>query len=290
MYGLIGKITTAPGQRDALAVILLGGTGAMPGSLSYIVATDPSDPDALWITEVWDTQAQHQASLGLPAVQAAIAKVASADAVARLWARDASLWTGGDEGRWLGWLDAVDEGLARLPAYEALSAEVRGEGFTHALLLGMGGSSLGPEVLRRTFGVRPGYPNLVVLDSTDPAQVLACERDLDLARTLVLVASKSGTTLEPDLFLRYFFDRVWKVVGERTAGSRFIASTDPGSKLEHTARELGFRRIEHGTPEIGGRSSVLCGGRSDCVMPCSSLASRTVPLRASTSWAARPRR
>jgi transaldolase / glucose-6-phosphate isomerase len=202
--------------------------------------------------EDWSLAPEH-----LAAVRAALAKLASENTVARLWARDASLWTGGDEGRWLGWLDAVDEGLARLPAYEALAAEVQAEGFTHVLLLGMGGSSLGPEVLRRTFGVRPGHPNLVMLDSTDPAQVLARERDVDLARTLVLVASKSGTTLEPDLFMRYFLDRVRRVVGERAAGSRFIAITDPGSKLEHTARELGFRRIEPGNPAIGGRYSVL---------------------------------
>jgi transaldolase/glucose-6-phosphate isomerase len=191
------------------------------------------------------------------AVGAAIAALASKDAVSRLWARDASLWTGGDEGRWLGWLDCIDEGLARLPSYESIAAEVRAAGFTHALLLGMGGSSLGPEVLRRTFGVRPGHPNLLVLDSTDPAQVLARERDVDLARTLVLVASKSGTTLEPDLFMRYFFDRVRAVVGERAAGSRFIAITDPGSKLEHTARELGFRGVELGNLGVGGRYSVL---------------------------------
>ncbi len=121
----------------------------------------------------------------------------------------------------------------------------------------MGGSSLGPEVLAETFGSRPGHPRLLVLDSTDPDQIGRVEAQIDPARTLFIVASKSGSTLEPDMLHRYFFALVAKAVGEERAGAQFVAITDPGSRLEATAREQGFRRIFLGDPEIGGRYSVL---------------------------------
>jgi transaldolase/glucose-6-phosphate isomerase len=175
----------------------------------------------------------------------------------RLWAKDASLWTGADEAKWLGWLAAADGGRADLAALEAFAAEVAGAGFIHAVLLGMGGSSLGPEVLAETFGARPGHPQLLVLDSTDPDQIGRIEAEIDPARTLFIVASKSGTTLEPDILHRYFFERVVQAVGAGAAGSHFVAITDPGSRLEQTAREQGFRRVFLGDPEIGGRYSVL---------------------------------
>jgi transaldolase / glucose-6-phosphate isomerase len=175
----------------------------------------------------------------------------------RLWNRDAALWTGADEGRWLGWLDAVRVGQKSRSELEALQAEVHAEGFTHALLLGMGGSSLCPEVLARSFGVQPGFPAFHVLDSTDPGQVLTLEGKVDLARTIVSVASKSGSTLEPNIFERYFFDRMQGAVGGDRAGRHFLAITDPGSALEKLAREKGFHRVVLGDPTIGGRYSAL---------------------------------
>jgi transaldolase/glucose-6-phosphate isomerase len=173
----------------------------------------------------------------------------------RLWARDAALWTGADEARWLGWLDAAPVGRALLPQLGRI-AELAA-GFDHVLLIGMGGSSLGPEVLGETFGRLPGRPRLSILDSTDPGQVGAVERSVDLARTLVIVASKSGSTLEPNILKQYFFARVEAAVGKGKAGGRFIAITDPGSKMQAVAAQDGFAETVLGNPEIGGRYSVL---------------------------------
>jgi ribose 5-phosphate isomerase B len=191
------------------------------------------------------------------AVAASLEEWRISNKVQRLWARDASLWTDADEGNWLGWLDIVAQQHTHREHLHAIAEEVRAAGFSHVLLLGMGGSSLCPEVLTKTFGKQPGFPELHVLDSTDPAQVKTCERKVDLANTLFVVSSKSGTTLEPNLFMQYFFERVKQVVGAATAGSRFIAITDPGSKLQQIAEQEGFRRIFHGEPSIGGRYSAL---------------------------------
>jgi transaldolase / glucose-6-phosphate isomerase len=179
------------------------------------------------------------------------------DKVRRLWARDAGLWTGADEAAWLGWLGIAGEQLARASALRALGDEIRGDGFTHAVVLGMGGSSLCPEVLKMTFGRLAGHPELFVLDSTDPAQIGALERRIDLAHTLFIVSSKSGTTLEPNIFMQYFFDRARQVVGADRAGTHFVAVTDPGSKLEQVAAADRFRRVLAGVPSIGGRYSAL---------------------------------
>ena len=122
---------------------------------------------------------------------------------------------------------------------------------------GMGGSSLGPEVMKTTFGTIGGFPELHVLDSTDPAQVKAVESTVDLRNTLFIVSSKSGSTLEPNIFKQYFFDRVKQLVGMKEAGRRFIAITDPGSKLQQVAEGDGFRHVFFGWPNIGGRYSVL---------------------------------
>jgi transaldolase/glucose-6-phosphate isomerase len=178
-------------------------------------------------------------------------------AVRRLWDGDATLWTGGDEANWLGWLGIVDDRLARLDDLKQLAAEVEEAGFTDILLLGMGGSSLGPNVLAATFGRQPGFPRLHVLDSTDPAEIKAREAALDIARTLFIVSSKSGTTLEPAIFTEYFFARVKDTVGAASSGRHFIAITDPGSALERLAKAKKFRRVHHGDPSIGGRYSVL---------------------------------
>jgi transaldolase/glucose-6-phosphate isomerase len=177
--------------------------------------------------------------------------------VRRLWARDASLWTGTDESNWMGWLGITEDQLAHKQHLEDIAKDVKSAGFKHALLLGMGGSSLCPEVLRMTFGIIGGYPELFVLDSTDPAQVKTFESKVDIANTIFIVSSKSGSTLEPNIFKQYFFERVTQVMGADKAGSRFIAITDPGSKFEQVAQADGFRHIFHGVPSIGGRYSAL---------------------------------
>ena len=177
--------------------------------------------------------------------------------VQRLWNRDASLWTDSDEANWLGWLDITKQQLAQTELFSAFAADVRGGGFTDILLLGMGGSSLCPEVLSLTFGPQAGSPRLQVLDSTDPAQVKTFEEKVDLEKTLFIVSSKSGSTLEPNIFKQYFFDRVEQTLGQGKAGSHFVAVTDPGSKLEALAQNDGFRHIFHGVPNIGGRYSAL---------------------------------
>lgn len=188
-------------------------------------------------------------------VNASLAKWERDRLIARVWQGDASVWTGADEARWLGWLRAVDTQLGRVDEYERLADEIASEPFTRALLLGVGGSSLAPEVISRTFGQNPARPLLEILDSTDPAQIRAAEGGT-LASTLIIVASKSGTTLEPNLLKQYFFERVRELVGDQ-AGRRFIAITDPGSQLEQVAARDGFRRVLFGDPTIGGRFSVL---------------------------------
>ncbi|MBI2883014.1 MAG: bifunctional transaldolase/phosoglucose isomerase, partial [Candidatus Methylomirabilis oxyfera] len=177
--------------------------------------------------------------------------------VRRLWARDAALWTGTDEGGWLGWLGITEDQQASGTHLQAIAEEARSAGFSHALLLGMGGSSLCPEVVARAFGKQDGYPELHVLDSTDPAQIRAFEARVDLAHTIFIVSSKSGTTLEPNIFTQYFFERVGQVIGSDKAGNRFIAITDPGSTLQHRAERLRFRHIFYGLSSIGGRYSAL---------------------------------
>jgi transaldolase/glucose-6-phosphate isomerase len=175
--------------------------------------------------------------------------------VRKLWQRDKSLWTGTDEDRWLGWLDTV--GADQIKSYQAFADVIRGEGFTDALLLGMGGSSLGPEVLATVFGHKQNFPRLRMLDSTDPAQIKAIESTLDLGKTLFIVSSKSGSTTEPNIFKDYFFKRAADALGEAKAGRHFVAITDPGSALEQAAKSQNFRKIFFGTPSIGGRYSVL---------------------------------
>ncbi len=174
----------------------------------------------------------------------------------RLWSRDAALWTGGDEGQWLGWLDIIDRELGDVATLQDFGRALRGENFTDILLLGMGGSSLGPEVLAKTIGSARGYPKLHVLNSTNPEQVRRFENGVDLAHTLFIVASKSGTTLEPNVLMDYFFARATATIGS-AAASHFVAITDPGSHLQKTAGEKGFRRVFLGVPSIGGRYSVL---------------------------------
>ncbi|MBA3770578.1 MAG: transaldolase, partial [Blastocatellia bacterium] len=180
-----------------------------------------------------------------------IAKWGESEKIKRIWEKDASVWTSDDEAKWLGWLDIVDDELGDLKKYRAFASDIKSAGFEHVLLMGMGGSSLCPEVLAMTFG----KTHFHILDSTDPAQVKTVESKLDLAKTLFIVASKSGSTLEPNCFKQYFFDRVSQISNE--AGKQFVAITDPGSKMEKVATDDGFRHIFYGKPEIGGRFSAL---------------------------------
>jgi transaldolase / glucose-6-phosphate isomerase len=191
------------------------------------------------------------------AVAASIEDWKNNNKVARLWQKDASLWTNTDEANWLGWLTVTEEQLRDIETLKKLCEETKKARFKHALLLGMGGSSLCPEVLRLTFGKIPGFPELHVLDSTDPAQIQAIEKKLDLKKTICIVSSKSGSTLEPNIYKQYFFERIRSKVGEKEVGSRFMAVTDPNSKMQQVAEGDKFRHVFFGLPSIGGRYSAI---------------------------------
>jgi transaldolase/glucose-6-phosphate isomerase len=175
--------------------------------------------------------------------------------IRRLWQKDKSVWTSSDEDKWLGWLTSAAS--ADVADYQDYQHRVKGQNFSDAVVLGMGGSSLGPEVLAETFGKQPGFPKLHVLDSTDPAQVRAMQASINIANTVFIVSSKSGGTTEPNVMKDYFFARVSEAIGAEKAGHRFIAVTDPGSSLEKVTTKQGFARIFYGDPSIGGRYSVL---------------------------------
>lgn len=179
--------------------------------------------------------------------------------VRRLWAKDSGLWHQDPAHQKiiqnaLGWLQITEQQTRHRDAIQTIAESARG--FKHALLLGMGGSSLCPEVFQSTFGAIPGYPKLHVLDSTNPAQIRNIEKQIDLAKTLFIVASKSGSTIEPLMFYEYFLHRLREIKGDQ-AGGHFIAITDPGSPLEHLAREGRFKAVLPGVPDIGGRYSAL---------------------------------
>lgn len=179
----------------------------------------------------------------------------------KIWRKDAALWKSEEAHQKiirnsLGWVTVIEQVSAAAEELAAFSARIRNDGFRHVMLLGMGGSSLCPEVFRRTFGKTPGFPELHVLDSTDPATVAAFEAKIDLAKTLFIVASKSGSTVEPLMFYRYFFDRVRQIKGDK-AGENFITITDPGTKMEQYAKVDHFRRIFLNPADIGGRYSAL---------------------------------
>ena len=195
------------------------------------------------------------------AVRAALDDLQAKDFVRRLWAKDPALWHEAPAHQAvirnaLGWLTVSEHQIRYVPQLQTFANEVKTAGFTHILLLGMGGSSLCPEVFRMTYGVIPGFPELHVLDSTVPSQVRSFEERVDLERTLCIVASKSGSTTEPLVFQKYFFERMRRIRGDR-AGEHFVAITDPGSQLEGLARELGFRAIFPGVPDVGGRYAAL---------------------------------
>jgi len=179
----------------------------------------------------------------------------------RLWGKDPSLWKSDpsvqEKMRYrLGWLTIVQEMKAKAADITAFAPSVKASGITHVVLLGMGGSSLCPEVLRKTFGVASGYPNLIVLDTTDPATILAAERAIDLKHSLFILASKSGSTIEMQSLYRYFAAKVAAVTGGEI-GPHFMAITDPGSPLEVLAKKKAFRKIFLAPPDVGGRYSAL---------------------------------
>ncbi|PKB65950.1 MAG: transaldolase [SAR202 cluster bacterium Io17-Chloro-G4] len=200
-------------------------------------------------------------SLGdyLPEVESALADLQRRQVISRIWSGDHTVWKPDptEISNRLGWLTVSDTMYEQTTVLEALGREAREAGMRHAVVLGMGGSSLGPEVLRQSFGSTPGYPELLVLDSTVPDWVRSVADAIDPAQTLFIVSSKSGSTTEPNMFYAYFRDLVEKAVGVDVAGQHFIAVTDPGTSLEKMAKEQGFRRVFANPPEIGGRYSVL---------------------------------
>ncbi len=187
--------------------------------------------------------------------------------VKQFWSKNPNLWHKDPvhhkiiEGA-MGWLHISEQEVHQVSRIKSFVQTVQAEGFLHVVLLGMGGSSLAPEVMQLTFGatcpagVVPGFPELHVLDSTVPAQIRAIEAQIDLSKTLFVVSSKSGSTIEPLVFYQYFFDKVKKIKGDQ-AGQHFIAITDPASLLEQIAKKNNFREIFPGVPEIGGRYSAL---------------------------------
>ena len=193
------------------------------------------------------------------AVEEALHDIERRDLAARIWRHDHTVWKPdpAEITDRLGWLNVTDLMSEQVPALEGFAGEVRDAGFRHVVLLGMGGSSLGPEVLRQTFGSAKGYPELIVLDSTLPASVRAVAAAIDPRHTLFLVSSKSGATVEPLAFYKHFKDLVEQAVGKDRAGQSFVAITDPGTSLEAMAREHGFRRVFLNPPDIGGRYSIL---------------------------------
>lgn len=181
------------------------------------------------------------------------------DILARIWSHDHTVWKPEptEIANRLGWLHSPEVMSKAIPEINAFVDEIRAEGFTHALLLGMGGSSLAPEVFRFTFGVQTGYLDLAVLDSTDPGAVLAHANRLDPAKTLFIVSTKSGGTVETFSFFKYFYNWTSEKIGETKAGKHFVAITDPGSGLADTAKKYNFRNTFINDPNIGGRYSAL---------------------------------
>jgi len=177
----------------------------------------------------------------------------------RIWQHDHTVWKSDpyEISNRLGWLHSPRVMKDSVPEIQQFVEEVKKEGITQALLLGMGGSSLASEVLRSVFEVKPGFPDLHVLDSTNPGAVLHVDRMINLEKTLFIVSTKSGSTAETLSFMRYFYNRTMQKVGEQKVGSHFIAITDPGSKLESPAEQLGFRKVFLNDPNIGGRYSAL---------------------------------
>lgn len=208
-----------------------------------------------------EQRTSYRAGLGNYAskVESALGDIQNRDLVKRIWAKDHTVWRPDptEITNRLGWLTVTDTMREQVAGLEAFAQEIRDTGFQHVVLLGMGGSSLGPEVLRQTIGPITGYPRLIVLDSTLPSWIQSVADSIDPKRTLFLVSSKSGGTLETLSFYRYFRGLVEERAGHGEAGQNFVAITDPGTSLEKLAREQGFRDTFLNPEDIGGRYSVL---------------------------------
>jgi len=192
-------------------------------------------------------------------VEATLADLGRRDVAGRMWRKDHTVWKPdpAEITNRLGWLTITGLMSEQVPLLQSFAQEIRDAGFRNVVVLGMGGSSLGTEVLRETFGSATGYPELIVLDSTVPAWVQAVTGAIDPAHTLFLVSSKSGSTIEPICLLQYFRSLVESAIGKERAGQNFVAITDPGTPLARLAKEEGFRRIFLNPLDIGGRYSVL---------------------------------
>lgn len=194
-----------------------------------------------------------------PAILKSIEKFNNENIVTRIWEKDHTVWKESPDEitNRLGWLQSPDSTTEVISEINHFVDQVRAEGFTNALLLGMGGSSLAPEVFRKTFGVKEGYLELFVLDSTEPGAVLNSENKIDISKSLFIVSTKSGGTVETVSFMKYFYNRACEVIGQDNVGKHFVAITDPGSGLESLAKSLDFRKIFLNDPNIGGRYSAL---------------------------------
>jgi len=193
------------------------------------------------------------------AIQQALDEISKQNIIPRIWNKDWAVWgkEPKDISNRLGWLTSPNDSLQALPRIKSLAQAIKNERYTHALLLGMGGSSLAPEVMGKVFKTAKGYLKLEVLDSTDPGVVLHFKRTLNPKKTLFIVSSKSGTTVETLSFLSFFYSWICESEGQKEAGSHFIAITDPGTPLEEMAIRYRFRSLFSGDPEIGGRFSAL---------------------------------
>jgi len=188
-----------------------------------------------------------------------LSKLSEEKIVERIWNKDYTVWDDNPDeiSNRLGWLDSVETTSKSTSEIKEFVQSVINDGFTHALLMGMGGSSLAPEVFRLTFGVREGYLDLAVIDSTHPDAVKEFSDKLETEKTLFIVSTKSGGTVETISFMKYFYNKTLEELGKENAGKHFIAITDPDSGLEEMAKELNFRKIFLNDPNIGGRYSAL---------------------------------
>ena len=204
---------------------------------------------------------RQSSSLGdyLPAVEAALRDLQDREVIKRIWSKDHTVWKPDptEISDRLGWLNVTESMADQAPALHSFADEVKEAGYRHVVLLGMGGSSLGAEVLWQTFGSAPGYPQPVTLDTTVPDWIQAVNRSIDVSKTLFLVSSKSGGTLETVSGYRYYRSLVEESMGKEKAGANFVAITDPDSPLERLGQEQGFRRIFINPSDIGGRYAVL---------------------------------
>ncbi|KAA3647764.1 MAG: glucose-6-phosphate isomerase [Chloroflexi bacterium] len=193
------------------------------------------------------------------AVDTALIQIADANVVERIWEHDHSVWKPDPDeiSNRLGWLHTPEDMQANIQEIQGLVQVVRDDGYTNVLLLGMGGSSLAPEVFSKSFGAAEGFLQLDVLDSTDPGAVQSYADKLDLSKTLFIVATKSGGTVETFSFFKYFYNQILAAVGEEDVGQHFVAVTDPGSKLVDVGEQYKFRHIFKNDPNIGGRYSAL---------------------------------